>query len=361
MTGQAANAERYQEFIKSLLFLLSSFAEDNKDIHPIVAKTATEALKKVRAFSNRLEANPFVAGFIGLSNVGKSTLLNGLFGMDVAPRKNKPMTSAPVEYRYGDHFKVLVEYANTYERTQQECQDAANLITCIEKYATEEGIHDSSRINKVSAYIPADVLSGGLVIADTPGFGAAQVGEDAGTHESIVVDFLPHIHQLFWIVLFEQGITSREADFYNHHLKGKCSDIIVTGSENVTTSDQGRFKKLFEKELGLTFMTYYFLSGKEAWMGRREGDADKIKNSGILPLEIRLHEMSSLSARLPCLRLDVIKLIQDLGAYIKKSKMENSDIKWRPTVLNRVYGEARLLDISSQGEFSQSVLEALTI
>jgi ribosome biogenesis GTPase A len=74
MIEQHTTVEGDQEFIKTLLVLFSSFAKDIQETSPDVAKTATEAIKKLRAFSNRLEADPFVAGFIGLSNVGKSTL-----------------------------------------------------------------------------------------------------------------------------------------------------------------------------------------------------------------------------------------------------------------------------------------------
>jgi hypothetical protein len=107
-------------------------------------------------------------------------------------------------------------------------------------------------------------------------------------------------------------------------------------------------------------MTYYFLSGKEAWLGHKEGDVEKIEKSGILDLAKRLNEMSSSRARLPHLRSDVAKLVSDFGAYIKKNKTGEREIKWRPTVLARVLAEARYIENSTQG-FYKCISEALII
>jgi len=324
------------------LLLLAAFAKQYEQRRPDIAKTSIEGIKILRGFSRRIEADPFVAGFIGLSNVGKSTLLNALFGMGIAPRKNRPMTSSPVEYSYADEFRVLVEYADTFERADEICADAESLLDCIEKYATEEGPHATSEIKKVSASVPSDILQGGLVIADTPGFGAAQVGMDEGLHESILLNFLPNIHQLFWVVLFEQGITSREAEFYAKHLKGNCADIIVTGSEETTINDQRRFVKLFERKLDLHLVTFHFLSGKEAWNGKKKGDANQIEKSGIRRFESRLKQMSSPVARLLCLNADIVKFAQDLGVWLRTA-LSTKEIDWPQTVVQRVFFAAKTI------------------
>ena len=43
----------------------------------------------------------YVVAIVGLSNVGKSTLINALLGQELAPRRNGPCTSCPVEFAAG--------------------------------------------------------------------------------------------------------------------------------------------------------------------------------------------------------------------------------------------------------------------
>ena len=48
----------------------------------------------------RADQDPFVICLVGLTNVGKSTLLEALLGVPVAPRKNGPATAVRVDYAY---------------------------------------------------------------------------------------------------------------------------------------------------------------------------------------------------------------------------------------------------------------------
>ena len=194
---ESSPAARVSETIKTLLLLYSALAKRHQEKRPEISSVTLEAIRRLHWIDVRIRATKYVAGFVGLGNVGKSTLLNALFGVAVAPRKNRPMTSACVEYHYGETFSLKIEFEGTFERSVTQCADAKELLDAIESYATEEGSNATDQISAVRAYLPADILSKGLIVADTPGFGAAQLNGGEGTHEATLVKYLPKIHQVF--------------------------------------------------------------------------------------------------------------------------------------------------------------------
>ena len=62
---------------------------------------------KLRDILNLRSNQEPVVAFVGLTNVGKSTLLSALFGAKVAPARNRPWSSVPVEYRYSDKYEII--------------------------------------------------------------------------------------------------------------------------------------------------------------------------------------------------------------------------------------------------------------
>ena len=98
------------------------------------------------------------------------------------------------------------------------------------EFAIDRPVTDPSRqCTRVVVELDHELLSHGLVLADTPGFGAAQLGEHTDSHEQAVLAYLQEtVSQVFWVVLGEQGIGQREREFYDRFLRDLCDDIIVT-------------------------------------------------------------------------------------------------------------------------------------
>ena len=70
---------------------------------------------KLRDILNLRSNQEPVVAFVGLTNVGKSTLLSALFGAKGAPARNRPWSSVPVEYRYSDKYEINAEFSNTID------------------------------------------------------------------------------------------------------------------------------------------------------------------------------------------------------------------------------------------------------
>ena len=110
--------------------------------------------------------------------------------------------------------------------------------------------------------MPVPLLLGGLVLADTPGFGAAQVGQAQGSHDLVVRQYLQDdVSQVFWIVLAEQGIGRREKLFYDESFAELCDDVVVTGCEDWSTKDRDRFRRRFSDCFQRRLPVFHFASG----------------------------------------------------------------------------------------------------
>lgn len=81
-----------------------------------------EIRRRIIAASKR-----YVVAVVGLTNVGKSTLLNALFGQDLAPRRNGPCTAAPIEFIYGNEYQVTVYYFSSIKKPVWQCPDVESV------------------------------------------------------------------------------------------------------------------------------------------------------------------------------------------------------------------------------------------
>jgi septin family protein len=171
----------------------------------------------VNAIRNRVVAasQRFVVAFVGAGNVGKSTLLNRLFDADLAPRRNGPCTACPVEFHFGETYTVSVEFFQSLRRPVFHCECSEDVHRRLTDLVDSDGSQSSESIRRVWVTVPLALLrDNGLVIADTPGFGAAQTDGAGGSHEQALRRYLEkNVAQVFWVVLAEQGITKREIEF----------------------------------------------------------------------------------------------------------------------------------------------------
>lgn len=221
--------------------------------------TVNEIRNRVMAASQR-----YVVAFVGAGNVGKSTLLNRLFDADLAPRRNGPCTACPVEFQFGETYTVSVEFFQSLRKPIYRCACPEDIHHRLTDLADSDGAQSSESIRRVSVTAPLALLrNNGLVIADTPGFGAAQTDGAEGSHEAALRRYLEKdVAQVFWIVLAEQGITKREIEFQQNMFATRCHDVVVTGSEDYDSADQDRFRKRFAPLFDSIPPTFHFVSGK---------------------------------------------------------------------------------------------------
>jgi GTP-binding protein EngB required for normal cell division len=259
----------------------------------------------------------YVIACVGLTNVGKSTLLNAIFGESMAPAWNSPCTAFPLEFVHGRTYEVSACYHDTFERRSWSCHNAAEVSGKLERLMRQNPSGFRKGLCRVEVSAPLPVLEAEVVIADTPGFGAVQFGEDEGSHEAALRQYLEDdVAQVLWVVRAGQAISGREKAFYGSVLKAICDDVVVTGAEGWDDTDRGRFEQRYAEALDNRFLTFLFASGKEGIEARDAADPEALRQSGITAIEDRIRDLGRPDVRVEMLRRRVIQVAGDLGAWL---------------------------------------------
>ena len=304
-----------------------------------------DALGKLQHLRKRVQASTdrVVVTFVGLGNVGKSTLLNALLGSDIAPRRNGPCTAAPIEFCYGSSIRVVSIHAGKLERRQQYPNDYAALRDCLSQLADEEEMAGSARPTRVEVQLPLPLLQSGLVIADTPGFGSAQHGDANGSHDAALREYLlTEATQVFWVVLAEQGIGKSEKAMYDSMFAEVCDDVLVTGSEDWDADERKRFRDRFKPLLSSGSSKksplFHFVSGLRGLDARKQGDVDALELAGIPSLEARVRQMAEGPGRVAAANAGLLQLAEDLRYWllaIRDAQGRRIDPWWRRDSFSR--------------------------
>ena len=209
----------------------------------------------------------------------------------------------------------------------------------LSQLADDSGAEASRRIRKVEVRIAHPLLQNGLVIADTPGFGAAQDEAAAGSHEDALKQYLQReVSQVFWVVLAEQFIGSREKQFHGKFFAEMCDDIVVTGCEDWEQNDRERFRRRYAEALGQRLPRFHFVSGLRGLKARNAADAAGLEAAGITLLESRIRELADPVGRTASLRQTLCELAHDLSFWLREYRDERGSSLsrwWRPDSWDR--------------------------
>ncbi len=313
---ESDNREDLLGIVDEFLMLLSESADyqSNGDVRAMLA----EATQLAGTLRQRLlmASDRYIVAVVGLTNVGKSTLLNALLGADLAPRRNGPCTPVPIEFSFGENPRVAVHYSRSMTRSIWKCRDAAEIRERLNAAIEDTGEFQNRETRKIVVEFPAPLLAEGLIIADTPGFGALQSGGSAGSHEASLKRYLQEeAAQVFWVVLAEQGIGKKEKVFQEEFFAEVCDDIVVTGSEGWESSDKDRFRKHFASMFPLRIPKFHFVSGLKGLQARKADDAIALEEAGIVHLEARLRQLVSYAGRLVIVKDRLLQMAADLRAW----------------------------------------------
>lgn len=325
--------------VDELYLLLTESAEFHE--HPEVKRILGIAAQTVQSIRLRLERSRkrYVVAVVGLTNVGKSTLLNALLGDELAPRRNGPCTSAPIEFVYGQALSLTAHFRDRLERSTVKPESVEKLHLTLASLADEALGQRGLAVKRVVIEFPAPLLRGDLVITDTPGFGAAQMGDSDGAHERAVKDYLAReVSQVFWVVLAEQGIGKREIEFHNEWFSPICDDLVVTGSEDWSEVDRVRYRRRFSGRFSGRAPRFHFVSGLQGLKARKSHDSQELEAAGIPLLEDRIRRLSSLEGRRAALLSWLEQLTDDLTNYLAEFEDERGRRQrhwWRPDSWDR--------------------------
>lgn len=273
--------------------------------------------------ANRLSEKEYMLAFVGLTNVGKSTLMEALLGFPVAPQKNGPATAIPVKYRYAEKWNLRVRLKNTvrsetpYASAQELNEGLQKIVVC----PTPQQIED---IDRVVVEGPMLSLKAGLILADTPGFGAAQEGENS-THQQQLEKFITEqkINDIYFCVASGDNwaVTPDEKKFYEK-IAHRCSHVMITkweGGEEDKKAYRDRYQRVFPSA------AFVFVNAKRENLGK-PGD------HGISELKEIIETNSTPEKRETIFWKDILVIWKDLREDMEEL-LGNKNLPWNPISL----------------------------
>ncbi|HZP31664.1 MAG TPA: dynamin family protein, partial [Acidimicrobiia bacterium] len=156
---------------------------------------------------------------VGEFKQGKSSLVNALVESTVCPVDDDVATAVPTAVRFADTPSADVVHE---AEGSAEPQIDAIPFTDLPVYASEAGNPGNERrVRSVEVGIPSSVLSGGLVLVDTPG-----VGGLGSVHSAITMAALPMADALVFVTDASQELSAPEFDFLQR-ARDLCPNVVV--------------------------------------------------------------------------------------------------------------------------------------
>ncbi len=159
---------------------------------------AVEIADDARALASRIAEGLFYVACVGQFKRGKSTLLNAFVGQPLLPTGVIPVTAVITIVRYGPTVRALVHFADGRE-------EAIATDALSEYIAEEKNPENRKRVNVVEVFAPADLLSSGMCLVDTPGLGSVFRQNTETTRA-----FFPHIDAALMVVGADPPISGEE-------------------------------------------------------------------------------------------------------------------------------------------------------
>lgn len=100
-----SNVETNKEIIKQLELFYNEFKNSNSDLDKIHISNLSAKIQKLIEYLNIYDV--IFIPFLGASNAGKSTIINGIIGRDLLPTDLKECTKRGIIIRYSDKENVI--------------------------------------------------------------------------------------------------------------------------------------------------------------------------------------------------------------------------------------------------------------
>ena len=165
--------------------------------------------RKLTDLSDRFSEGRFHLSVLGQCKRGKSTLLNSLTGEPILPVGIVPLTAAPTFILFGDTPKISAHYQDGRPADQFTGASTDERNRYLAGFVTEKGNPQNRRgIARVQVELPSPILSGGVVLIDTPGIGSTYRHNTTAT-----LNFLQQCDAAMFLVSADPPITEVELEF----------------------------------------------------------------------------------------------------------------------------------------------------
>jgi len=314
-----------QDTEEKLKFSNKHHAHDGESLSDALARFSSARLIPLLTQEKNSMQSPYILALVGLTNVGKSTLTEALLGFPVAPQKSGPATAIPVEYVYGNNWEMEILFRNFHTEVIPFI-DAKALGAELTKRVVDINSKMVSTVAWVTVKGPMKMLKSGLTLADTPGFGATQIGDDDGAHQKRLEEFIcDRVHRVYFCVAAgeEWTISDIEKDFYKR-LSHICSHVIVnkwTGTSTEAEEYEHKYSSIFP------FAKFIFVNALKAIKGQNENSSELFELSNLQAFHDIIEAYSTPGKRVNMCIPEIIRAWDNFHIYLKR-KFNCRHIPW---------------------------------
>lgn len=179
-------------------------------------------------------------------------------------------------------------------------------------------LHSKKTRAQLSIALPAELLANNVTIVDTPGFGATDGSDsDVGLHDDILLKYISTKRELHRIFLIVKGdvIDNSTFEYFENHLKGKCTDLIVNMVSDMNETEKKRYEDRYLHDVS-EFLQVHYVNAKKAFKGMKKNDDEMLAESGINQIRDMIYGISNSKGRCRIIQKDLLAIYRDLSEHI---------------------------------------------
>jgi GTPase SAR1 family protein len=318
---------------------------------------------KLTDLGNRFSEGRFHLAVLGQFKRGKSTLLNALTGEAILPVGVVPLTAAPTFIQYGETPKISVRYQGGRPADEFTGASTAERSAYLAGFVTEKGNPQNKLgIAEVQVDLPAVILSGGVVLIDTPGIGSTYRHNTTAT-----LNFLQQCDAALFLVSADPPITEVEIEFLRL-VREKVPRLffVLNKIDYLNECELAEaldfYKRVLAEEVGWNSEYPVFcVSARRGLEARQAQDSDQWTNCGMAHLESFLvdylarEKFNALADAVSRRALEFIEaVLMEAGIALEALKLPQQELENKIAVfeqsLKRAESERRLIQDVLDGD-----------
>lgn len=346
-----------------------------RDAHPpleTLLEKAAEAVSEIgpeflhhagrlNDLGRRLCEGRFHLAVLGQFKRGKSTLLNALTGDPVLPVGVVPLTAAPTFIRFGETPAITVIYQDGRPADEFTGTATADRCAFLADFVTERGNPQNRRgVAEVQVDLPAPILSGGVVLIDTPGIGSTYRHNTTAT-----LNFLQQCDAALFLVSADPPITEVELAFLRQ-VRKKIPRLFFVLNKIDYLDDReleealAFYKDILAREVGADHgFPVFCVSARRGLAAKGAGDSERWRTSGMARLESFLvdflarEKFDALTEAVSQRAMDFIDAaLMEAGIVLQALRLPRQELDEKITLF-----EESLKQAASERRLIQDVLE----
>ena len=242
--------------------------------------------QRLRVLRARLKSERLQLAVLGQFKRGKSSFINALLGAPVLPTGVVPLTAVATFIAWRASPLVTVHFRGDAPKREFPCESAEQIRDALFHFVAEEANPKNKlQVERVELLYPADILSGGTTMIDTPGFGSTL------QHNTLAaLQVLPDCDAAFFVVSADPPITEAELD-YLRRVKVKVPRVFfVLNKADYLHADDRRTavdflqRVLTDEAIADGDARIFLISARNALAAKRAGDKKAFESSGLAVL-----------------------------------------------------------------------------